>query len=253
MFKILLSPAKSISKEPISYGTPSQPVLENKSTRLVELLKKYSPKELSALMSISPALADLNWSRYQNWKPLSESSNVIQPALAFTGEVYKGLDAVSFSQTEWNKAQASLRILSGLYGFLKPLDGISPYRLEMGTRLKVDDLTNNLYEYWKKDLADSFKTELSKSDVIINLASVEYSKALNFNSIENLMITPVFKDYKNGKLKTIMMYAKRARGTMARYIIQKNIQNLDDLKTLDVDGYTYAEELSDELNWVFRR
>ena len=253
MFKILLSPAKSISKEPISYGTPSQPVLENKSTRLVELLKKYSPKELSALMSISPALADLNWSRYQNWKPLSESSNVIQPALAFTGEVYKGLDAVSFSQTEWNKAQASLRILSGLYGFLKPLDGISPYRLEMGTRLKVDDLTNNLYEYWKKDLADSFKTELSKSDVIINLASVEYSKALNFNAIENLMITPVFKDYKNGKLKTIMMYAKRARGTMARYIIQKNIQNLDDLKTLDVDGYIYAEELSDELNWVFRR
>ena len=127
----------------------------------MELLKKYSPKDLSALMSISPALADLNWSRYQNWKPLSESSNVIQPALAFTGEVYKGLDAVSFSQTEWNKAQASLRILSGLYGFLKPLDGISPYRLEMGTRLKVDDLTNNLYEYWKKDLADSFKTELS--------------------------------------------------------------------------------------------
>ena len=123
----------------------------------------------------------------------------------------------------------------------------------MGTRLKVDDLTNNLHEYWKKDLADSFKTELSKSDVIINLASVEYSKALNFKSIENLMITPVFKDYKNGKLKTIMMYAKRARGRMARYIIQKNIQNLDDLKTLDVDGYTYAEELSDELNWVFRR
>jgi|TARA_B100001093_G_scaffold519821_1_gene610714 hypothetical protein len=253
MFKILLSPAKSISKEPISYGTPSQPVLENKSARLVELLKKYTPKELSSLMSISPSLADLNWSRYQNWKPLSESSNVIQPALAFTGEVYKGLDAVSFSETEWNRAQASLRILSGLYGFLKPLDGISPYRLEMGTRLKVDDLSNNLYEYWKKDLADSFKTELSKSDVIINLASVEYSKVLNFKSIENLMITPVFKDFKNGKLKTIMMYAKRARGSMARSIIQKNIQHIDELKTLDVDGYIYAEELSDEFNWVFRR
>lgn len=253
MFKILLSPAKSISKEPISYGTPSQPVLENKSAHLVELLKKYTPKELSSLMSISPSLADLNWSRYQNWKPLSESSNVIQPALAFTGEVYKGLDAVSFSETEWNRAQASLRILSGLYGFLKPLDGISPYRLEMGTRLKVDDLSNNLYEYWKKDLADSFKTELSKSDVIINLASVEYSKVLNFKSIENLMITPVFKDFKNGKLKTIMMYAKRARGSMARSIIQKNIQHIDELKTLDVDGYIYAEELSDEFNWVFRR
>ena len=253
MFKILLSPAKSISKEPISYGNPTQPVLENKSVVLVELLKKYTPKELSSLMSISPALADLNWSRYQNWKPFSESSSVIQPALAFTGEVYKGLDAVSFSEAEWNRAQASLRILSGLYGFLKPLDGISPYRLEMGTRLKVDDFSNNLYEYWKKDLADSFKIELSKSDVIINLASVEYSKALNLKSIENLMITPVFKDFKNGKLKTIMMYAKRARGTMARSIIQNNIQHLADLKSLDIDGYIYAEELSDELNWVFIR
>ena len=253
MFKILLSPAKSISKEPISYGIPTQPVLENKSIFLVELLKKYTSKELSSLMSISPALADLNWSRYQNWKPMSESSSVIQPALAFTGEVYKGLDAISFSQTEWNRAQASLRILSGLYGLLKPLDGISPYRLEMGTRLKVDDFSNNLYEYWKKDLADSFKTELSKSDVIINLASVEYSKALNLRSIENLMITPVFKDFKNGKLKTIMMYAKRARGTMARSIIQKNIQHIDELKILDVDGYIYEEELSDELNWVFTR
>ena len=253
MFKILLSPAKSISKEPISYGNPTQPVLENKSIFLVELLKKYTSKELSSLMSISPALADLNWSRYQNWKPMSESSSVIQPALAFTGEVYKGLDAVSFSQTEWNRAQASLRILSGLYGLLKPLDGISPYRLEMGTRLKVDDFSNNLYEYWKKDLADSFKTELSKSDVIINLASVEYSKALNLRSIENLMITPVFKDFKNGKLKTIMMYAKRARGTMARSIIQKNIQHIDELKILDIDGYIYSEELSDEFNWVFRR
>ena len=253
MFKILLSPAKSISKEPISYGNPTQPVLENKSIFLVELLKKYTSKELSSLMSISPALADLNWSRYQNWKPMSESSSVIQPALAFTGEVYKGLDAVSFSQTEWNRAQASLRILSGLYGLLKPLDGISPYRLEMGTRLKVDDFSNNLYEYWKKDLADSFKTELSKSDVIINLASVEYSKALNLRSIENLMITPVFKDFKNGKLKTIMMYAKRARGTMARSIIQKNIQHIDELKILDIDGYIYSEELSDEWNWVFRR
>ena len=253
MFKILLSPAKSISKEPLSYGTPSQPVLENKSARLVELLKKYTPKELSSLMSISPSLADLNWSRYQNWKPFSESSNVIQPALAFTGEVYKGLDAASFSEGEWHRAQASLLILSGLYGFLKPLDGISPYRLEMGTRLKVDNLSNNLYEYWKKDVSDLFKAELSKTDVIINLASVEYSKVLNFKTIPNLTITPVFKDFKNGKLKTIMMYAKRARGAMARCIIQNKIQHLADLKTLDIDGYIYSEELSDEFNWVFRR
>ena len=253
MFKILLSPAKSISKEPISYGNPTQPALENKSIVLVEILKKYTPEELTLLMSISPALADLNWSRYQNWKPLSESSSVIQPALAFTGEVYKGLDAVSFSESEWHRAQTSLRILSGLYGLLKPLDGISPYRLEMGTRLKVDNLSNNLYEYWKEDVSESFKSELSKTDVIINLASVEYSKVLNFKTIPNLTITPVFKDFKNGKLKTIMMYAKRARGAMARCIIQNNIQHLADLKTLDIDGYIYSEELSDEFNWVFRR
>tara|TARA_B100001059_G_C17822097_1_gene578953 strand:+ start:118 stop:879 length:762 start_codon:yes stop_codon:yes gene_type:complete len=253
MFKILLSPAKSISKEPISYGTPTQPVLEMKTQKLVEILKEYTPGELSSLMSISPALADLNWSRYQNWKPLLESSSIIQPALAFTGEVYKGLDAASFSKAEWDRAQGSLRILSGLYGFLKPLDGISPYRLEMGTRLRVEPLSNNLYEYWKEDLLNSFKAELTKTDVIINLASVEYSKALNFKSISNLTVTPVFKDYKNGKLKTIMMYAKRARGAMARYIIQNDIQRLSDLKMAQIDGYVFADELSDELNWVFTR
>jgi hypothetical protein len=253
MLKILLSPAKSISKEPLSYGVPSQPVLENKTIILVNILKKYTPKELSTLMSISPALADLNWSRYQDWEPLAESSSTIQPALAFTGEVYKGLDAISFSKDEWSRAQASLRILSGLYGFLKPLDGISPYRLEMGTRLKVDSVTNNLYEYWRQDLAASFNSELSKTDVIINLASVEYSKALNFKSISNLTITPVFKDFKNGKLKTIMMYAKRARGSMARHIIQKNIQNVVDLKVAEIDGYAFSSELSDEFNWVFTR
>ena len=253
MLKILLSPAKSISKEPISFGTPSQPVLEMKTQKLVKILREYTPKELSSLMSISPALADLNWSRYQNWKPLLDSSNIIQPALGFTGEVYKGLDAASFSNAEWDRAQSSLRILSGLYGILKPLDGISPYRLEMGTRLKVDPVSNNLYEYWKEDLLNSFIADLTKTDVIINLASVEYSKVLDFRSISNSTITPVFKDYKNGKLKTIMMYAKRARGTMARYIIQKNIQRLSDLKLAQIDGYVFADELSDEMNWVFTR
>ena len=154
MLKILLSPAKSISKEPISFGTPSQPVLEMKTQKLVKILREYTPKELSSLMSISPALADLNWSRYQNWKPLLDSSNIIQPALGFTGEVYKGLDAASFSNAEWDRAQSSLRILSGLYGILKPLDGISPYRLEMGTRLKVNLVSNNFCLLYTSDAAD---------------------------------------------------------------------------------------------------
>jgi len=253
MFKILLSPAKSISKEPISYGKPSEPIFEKQTIKLVQLLRKYSPKELSSLMSISPALADLNWSRYQSWKPLAEISDIIQPALAFTGEVYKGLDAASFSKSEWMRAQESLRILSGLYGVLKPLDGISPYRLEMGTRLKVDSSINNLYEFWKEGLTESFISELHVNDVIINLASVEYSKVLNFKSINNVTVTPFFKDFKNGKLKTIMMYAKRARGTMARYIIQNNIQDLGDLKMASIDGYVYDEGLSDDTDWVFTR
>ena len=123
----------------------------------------------------------------------------------------------------------------------------------MGTRLKVDPVSNNLYEYWKEDLLNSFIADLTKTDVIINLASVEYSKVLDFRSISNSTITPVFKDYKNGKLKTIMMYAKRARGTMARYIIQNDIQRLSDLKSAQIDGYVFADELSDEMNWVFTR
>ena len=253
MLKILLSPAKSISKDPISFGAPTQPILEENSAVLVSLLKAYSPEDLQNLMSISPALADLNWSRFQDWKPLQTNTLPIQPALAFTGEVYKGLDAQSFTQLDWNKAQASIRILSGLYGVLKPLDGILAYRLEMGTRLKVNSTTKNLYEFWKEDLTKVFVNELSSNDVVINLASVEYSKVLNFKAIPNPIITPLFKDYKNGKLKTIMMYAKNARGSMARYIIKQGITNCEALKEADIKGYRYTEDMSSDSEWVFTR
>lgn len=253
MLKILLSPAKSISKDQITFGNPTQPIFEEKAMVLARLLKGFKPEELSQLMSISPALADLNWSRFQDWKPLHTNAMPIQAALAFTGEVYKGLDALTFDQSDWDKAQASIRILSGLYGVLKPLDGIQAYRLEMGTRLKVNTSINNLYEFWKADLTKGFVNELSSNDVVVNLASKEYSKVLNFSMIPNPVVTPLFKDYKNGKLKTIMMYAKNARGCMARHIIKEGLTNCEELKETDVKGYRFTEDLSSDSEWVFTR
>ena len=253
MLKILLSPAKSISKERISIGKPTIPILDDKAAVLASKLKLLEPHALSNLMSISPALAEMNWSRFQDWTTFHSNKLPIQPALAFTGEVYKGLDAHSFDLEEWNRAQASIRILSGLYGLLKPLDGIHAYRLEMGTKLKVNCTIKNLYEYWNEDLTNEFLKELSSDDVVVNLASKEYSKVLNFSTIPNPIITPLFKDFKNGKLKTIMMYAKNARGSMARHIIKEGVTNCQDLKRADIKGYRYTEELSNAAEWVFTR
>jgi len=253
MFKVLLSPAKSIAKEPVLYGSPSTPVHEKMAVDLIAILKKKTPKEIQDLMSISPALSELNWSRYQDWNPLKSNINVIQPAVAFTGEVYKGLDATSFDEKDWAYAQQTIKIISGLYGLLRPLDGIAPYRLEMGTKLQIDKSSKNLYEYWREKLTETMISELNSDDVILNLASLEYAKAINFKAISNKVITPVFKDFKNGKLKTIMMYAKRARGTMAGAIVKKRIVQLNDLKLLEVDGYSYDERLSSANDWVFTR
>jgi cytoplasmic iron level regulating protein YaaA (DUF328/UPF0246 family) len=253
MLKVLLSPAKSISKEPVLFGSPTRPIHEKMAVDLIAVLKKKTPQELQDLMSISPALSDLNWSRYQDWNPLQSNSNVMQPAMAFTGEVYKGFDATSFDEEDYAFAQQTIKIISGLYGFLRPLDGIAPYRLEMGTKLKIDKSSKNLYEYWREMLTESMISELNSDDVVLNLASLEYAKAINFKAISNKIITPVFKDFKNGKLKTIMMYAKRARGSMARAIVKKRIDKPNDLKLLEIDGYSYDERLSSENEWVFTR
>ncbi len=253
MLKVLLSPAKSIAKEPALFGSPTRPIHEKMAVDLIAVLKKKTPKELQGLMSISPALSDLNWSRYQDWNPLQSNRNVMQPAMAFTGEVYKGFDATSFDEEDYAFAQQTIKIISGLYGFLRPLDGIAPYRLEMGTKLKIDKSSKNLYEYWRETLTESMISELNSDDVILNLASLEYAKAINFKAISNKIITPVFKDFKNGKLKTIMMYAKRARGSMARAVVKKRIDQTNDLKLLELDGYSYDERLSSENEWVFTR
>ena len=253
MFKILLSPAKSIDTTVIVHGKPSMPAFESEAELLILKLKKMNPKALGDLMSISDNLADLNWSRFQNWKSLINNSEAIQPVFSFTGEVFKGLEASSMNEQELLIAQDSIRVLSGLYGLLKPLDGISPYRLEMGTKFNASDSSSNLYEFWGEKLTDSLKGELKSNDVVINLASKEYSRAIHFKKIKHTVISPLFKDYKNGKLKTIMMYAKKARGSMARYIVQNNLESLEDLKNYNVDNYVYDENLSNEQEWVFTR
>ena len=253
MFKILLSPAKSIDTTVSSYGNPSTPFFESEAEQLILKLKKMNPKALGELMSISEKLADLNWSRFQNWKPLKNNSEAIQPVLSFTGEVFKGLEASTMNEKEMQAAQDSIRVLSGLYGLLKPLDGISPYRLEMGTKFNVTDSSSSLYEFWGEKLTDSLNGELKPNDVVVNLASKEYSRAIHFKKITHTVVSPLFKDYKNGKLKTIMMYAKKARGTMARYIVQNKLNSLEDLKHYNIDNYVYDENLSNEKEWIFTR
>ena len=253
MFKILLSPAKSIDTTVTGHGKPSIPAFESEAELLILKLKKMNPKALGDLMSISDKLADLNWSRFQKWKSLKSNSDAIQPVFSFTGEVFKGLEASSMSKQELVRAQDSIRVISGLYGLLKPLDGISPYRLEMGTKFKVTDSSVNLYEFWGEKLTDSLNRELKLNDVVINLASKEYSRAIHFKKIKHRVISPLFKDYKNGKLKTIMMYAKKARGSMARYIVKNKPNSLEEIKNYNIDNYVFDENLSNEKEWIFTR
>ena len=253
MLKILLSPAKSIDTNAKCLEDPTPPIFESEAEQLVLKLKKKTPKAISELMSISDNLAQINWSRFQNWDKMDANENVMQPIFCFTGEVYRGFDAGSLNNAEIEYAQKSIRILSGLYGLLKPLDGISPYRLEMGTKLPEGWEDKNLYQFWGDKLTNYIESEVAENDTIINLASKEYSKAVHLKRFYQPIITPIFKDYKNGKLKTIMMYAKKARGAMARYIVQHKIENLEDLKQYDVDSYMYDESLSNDSEWVFTR
>lgn len=253
MLKVLLSPAKSLNVESMCFKEPTVPLFEKEAQGMVNKLKKLTPKALSQLMSISEDLAQLNWSRFQNWRELEENPKAIQPIFSFSGEVYRGLDASSFDNDSIVYAQDTIRILSGLYGMLKPLDGISPYRLEMGSKFSPKAKQKTLYEFWGNQITECMKGELNNSDIIVNLASKEYTRVLNLKNISNRVITPVFKDYKNGKLKTIMVYAKKARGSMARYIVSNRIENLEDLKGFDTDSYTLDSNLSSENEWVFIR
>jgi uncharacterized protein len=253
--KVLLSPAKSIdTNNTLNINSYSQAHFIDKSELLVSKLKKISSKKLGTLMGISPELSNLNFERYQKWvKPECPSKDVVPAIAAFTGEVYRGFDATSLSMQELVNAQDTVRILSGLYGVLKPLDLICPYRLEMGTKWIISSKIPNLYKFWGKTISDFLNEELQNQESIINLASAEYFKVVDSKKINASIITPIFKEFKNGEYKVIMTFAKQARGAMARFIVQNKITNPELIKTFATGGYQFDANLSNEKEWIFTR
>ena len=251
----ILSPAKKLSHECFArtqnYTTPT---FLNESQALVDILRRKKPIDLQNLMGISDKLSVLNWERFQNWKLPLDKSNAKEAIYHFQGDTYSGLNTEELSSGEITFAQKNTRILSGLYGVLKPLDLILPYRLEMGTKLK-NNKGNSLYQFWGDTLSKFITNELKShsAKVLINCASVEYFKSLNNNSLEADVITPHFKELKNGNYKIISFFAKKARGMMARFIIKNKIQEPSKILQFDYAGYQYNEQLSSPLNPVFTR
>lgn len=251
--KIVISPAKSLNFESeLPTDQYSQAVFLKESERLNKLLKKKSARSLSKLMSISSSLGELNYERNQSWSLPFEPVNSRPAVYAFGGDVYRGLDVYSLPSDKIENLQNTLRILSGLYGILKPLDLIQPYRLEMGTKFPVGK-NKNLYEFWKKKITDQLNEELEDDEIFLNLASAEYFKAIDFKSLKVAVITAVFKDFKNGQYKSIMTYAKLARGYMTRYVLDTDAKTLDDIKGFNYEGYGYSEEQSQGNELVFIR
>ncbi|MFV8333315.1 peroxide stress protein YaaA [Flavobacterium sp. GSP14] len=251
--KIVLSPAKSLNFEKeLPTALHTEPLFLKESREVHKVLKEKKPADLSDLMSISDKLADLNWKRNQVWKTPFNASNARPAVYTFDGDVYIGLDAYSLPQKKIQVLQDSLRILSGLYGLLKPLDLMQAYRLEMGTKLPIGE-SRNLYEYWKPTITNALNKELQEGELFVNLASTEYFSAVDVKALKVPVVTPEFKDYKNGKLKIISFFAKKARGMMVRYIIDTNAQTLDDLKGFNYDGYQFDATLSKGNHLVFTR
>ncbi|MDM3870426.1 peroxide stress protein YaaA [Porticoccus sp. W117] len=252
---IIISPAKTLDFEtPSKANKHSQTEFLARSAKLIGELRQLAPQDISALMKVSDKIGQLNYDRFQSWKRPFTEKNAKQALLAFKGDVYTGLDAESFTQHDFNWAQKHLRILSGLYGLLKPLDLIQPYRLEMGTKF-ANQGGKNLYEFWGDALTDALNQELAseKKPVLINLASNEYFKAVNTKSLNAEIITPAFKDFKNGQYKMISFYAKKARGLMSAYIIKNRLKNPEEIKGFDTAGYYYSPEQSKGNTWVFLR
>ncbi|GGW22886.1 peroxide stress protein YaaA [Arenibacter certesii] len=239
--KIVISPAKSLDLETkLPINDFSQPLFLDHAVQLNKVLKKKKPIALSELMGISDKLAQLNWERNQSFSTPFSLENARQAIYAFSGDVYQGLDAYTIAPEKMTQLQGQLRILSGLYGILRPLDLMQPYRLEMGTSLKVGR-KKNLYEFWKKQLTDHLNSELQEDELFINLASNEYYSALEEKKLKVPVITPIFKDWKNDNLKIISFYAKKARGSMVRYLLDSNAKTLDDVRGFDKDGYLFSK------------
>ena len=251
--KILLSPAKSLDyKSKLPTLKTTEACFLNEADHLNSVLKGKSPKDLSELMSISSSIAELNYQRNVSWSLPFSSENARQSIYAFSGDVYKGLDAYTIEDNKIDFMQNSVRIISGLYGLLKPLDLIQPYRLEMGTKMSVDN-HKNLYEYWRNKITNQLNNELDSDEPVLNLASNEYFKAIDSKVINSYIYSANFKQLKDGEYKTIAIFSKRARGMMTRYIIDNNISNITDLKSFDYDGYMFHESLSTQNELIFTR
>ncbi|MEN8661551.1 MAG: peroxide stress protein YaaA [Lentimonas sp.] len=252
---ILLSPAKSLDYEaPLLTKKASQPRLAAHSAELISELKALSPKAVGALMSISPKLAELNHARFQNYQPTFTAANSRQAILAFTGDVYQGMDLAEWSVDDLAAAQKQIRILSGLYGVLRPLDRMQPYRLEMGTKFQ-NARGSNLYQFWSSIITKLLNKDLqaSGSDLVVNLASNEYFSSIKPKELNGQLITPVFKDEKNGTYKIISFYAKKARGMMANFIVRNQVRSIEGLQAFNGSGYRFDTEASEGNKLVFLR
>jgi cytoplasmic iron level regulating protein YaaA (DUF328/UPF0246 family) len=251
----LISPAKTLDyTTPLPTDTHTQPRLLVQSQQLIDVCRKLSATEIASLMTVSEKIANLNVERFRDWDADFDFSNARQALFAFKGDVYTGLDAYHLKDQDVNFAQQHLRMLSGLYGLLRPLDLMMPYRLEMGTKLK-NKRGHNLYEFWGSIITDQINQDLAEIDakVLVNLASDEYYKSVNEKNIQAEIIKPVFLDQKNGKYKVISFYAKKARGLMARYLIENKLSQVEQLKAFDSEGYYFDAESSSNKEFVFKR
>ncbi len=252
---LVISPAKNLDYETApTTKTSTQPTMLAQAQQLIEQLRPLAPHDVSALMKLSDKLGQLNYDRFQDWSQPFSHDNAKQAVLAFNGDVYTGLDAGSFSKADFTFAQQHLRILSGLYGLLRPLDLMQAYRLEMGTKFPNAG-GKNLYEFWGERITDALNQQLQKANTqtLVNLASNEYFKSVKPKQLKADIITPVFKDWKTDKYKIISFYAKKARGLMARYIIQNQLTEVEQLQGFDLGGYGYSAELSTAKEIVFTR
>jgi len=250
---VVISPAKTLDFEtPARTNIASTPGFLEDSQVLVERMRELAPADIAKLMKISDKLAVLNSTRYETWSLPFTPKNAKQALLAFKGDVYTGLNAETLTPQQDEYTQQHLRILSGLYGIVKPLDLIQPYRLEMGTKLS-NTRGKDLYQFWGDKITDSLNDELAQNDVLINLASNEYFKSVQPKKLNARIITPLFKDTKNGVQKIISFYAKRARGLMVRYMVDNQIDHAEALKDFDVAGYQFKASQSSENEWVFTR
>ncbi|BAO54260.1 peroxide stress protein YaaA [Nonlabens marinus] len=240
--KILLSPAKTLDYEtelPTTRGT--QPIFADEAIQINAKLERQTKAEISDLMSISESLTELNYQRYKDFEDQFTKKNSRPAIYAFAGDVYSGFDAYTLDTDLLDYAQDSVRILSGMYGVLRPLDLLQPYRLEMGTKLPIER-NDDLYAFWKDKITPELNSQMKEGELLVNLASNEYFKAIDKKNQKGKLIAPIFKDYKNGKLKVISFYAKKARGIMARYLVENKSESMQDILAFNGDDYKYSEK-----------